>query len=193
MLIKTTELPSQIKKITDGYYNGRLVKLEPTIEFKCPTNWHDANCMKLIAYNSTTGEMKQIDSGYYESYTMFTKEELAMYHGQIVATLLPNMWMILLESYPKSCTVFTHPDNVAKTIDTNEEELSNLELKVLFITRSLIAPARLDEARRFEISKAVWLELQDGLKAKGYLMKNGALTLKGKNRATGLYFNSWER
>ncbi len=192
MLIKTKELPANVLKVVSQFYNSKAVKLEAREEFKCPTNWHDANLMKLIALNTDTGELKAITSGYYDNYVNFTVEEKAMYHGGINGILTPNMRMILVETYPKSCTIFTHPDNVAKAITEPEEELSNLELKVLFITRSLISSARLEEARRFGIPRAVWLELQAGLYSKGYLMRTGALTLKGKNRAAGLYFNSWE-
>lgn len=193
MLIKTTELPYDIRKIVEGLYKGRLIKLEQCIEFTAGTNWHDANIMRFTMYNQQTGEMKTITSGWYENYVNFTPEERALYHGQVKGTIEPHIWIIETNSYPKSCTVHTHPANVAPLIETQVDDLSTLELKVLFITRSFISSARLEEARQFGIPKSVWLELQEGLKTKGYLMKNGALTLKGKNRATGLYFNSWER
>lgn len=181
--VTVKELPYEIQKVVNGLYKGRTIKAHPCVDFKCPTNWHDANVMKLTAYNASTGELKTITSGCYDNYMNFTPEEKAMYHGKLQSTLPPNIWMILTESYPKSCSIFTHPDNISKLIASNESDLSELEKKVLFITRSLISSARLDEARRLGIPKPVWLELQAGLIQKGYLMKNGALTIKGKNVA----------
>ena len=192
MLIKTTELPYDIRKIVEGLYKGRLVKLEQCIEFKAGTNWHDANIMRFTMYNQHTGEMKTITSGYYDSYMSFTQEELALYHGHVKGTIEPHIWIIETNSYPKSCTVHTHPDNLAPLLETTKDDLSNLELKFLYITRSLISSARLEEARRFGIPKYVWEELKLSLISKGYVMKNGALTLSGKNRAANLNFNTWE-
>lgn len=192
MLIKTVELPYDIRKVVEGLYKGRLVKLEQCIEFKAGTNWHDANIMKFTMYNQLTGEMKTITSGYYDSYMNFTKEELALYHGHVKGIIEPHIWIIETNSYPKSCTVHAHPDNLAPLLETTKDDLSNLELKFLYITRSLISSARLEEARRFGIPKSIWEELKLSLISKGYVMKNGALTLSGKNRAANLNFNSWE-
>jgi hypothetical protein len=192
MLIKTVELPYEISKIVEGLYKGRLVKLEQCIEFTAGTNWHDANIMRFTMYNQQTGEMKTITSGWYENYLSFTKEELALYHGQVKGTIEPHIWIIETNTYPKSCTIHTHPANVLPLIEIPADDLSNLELKFLYITRSLISSARLEEARRFGIPKSVWEELKHSLIQKGYVMKNGALTLTGKNRAANLNFNYWE-
>jgi len=192
MLIKTTELPYNIHKIVEGLYKGRFVKLEQCIEFTAGTNWHDANIMRFTMYNQQTGEMKTITSGWYDSYMNFTKEELALYHGQVKGTIEPHIWIIETNSYPKSCTIHTHPDNVAPLLETITDDLSNLELKFLYITRCTMSFARLEEARRFGIQKSVWEELKYSLIDKGYVMKNGGLTLAGKNRAANLNFNSWE-
>jgi len=180
--VTVKELPYEVQKVVNGLYKGRTIKAYPCVDFKCPTNWHDANIMRLTAYNVNTGELKTITSGWYDNYLCFTPEEKAMYHGQLQSVLPTNIWIILTETYPKSCSVYTHPDNISKLL-TVEYDLSELEKKVLFITRSLISSARLEEARRLGIPKPVWQELQTGLISKGYLIKNGALTLKGKNVA----------
>lgn len=184
------ELPIDIQNIISSLYKGKSVKVYPCINFCCPTNWHDANIMKLTAYNATTKESKTITSGYYDNYVCFTTEEKAMYHGELKSALPTDIWMILTETYPKSCSIYAHPDNISKLIAAETTDLSELEKKVLFITRSLISSARLEEARRLGIPREVWLELQASLYKKGYLMRSGALTLKGKNIAKDIpYYN----
>jgi len=192
--IKSKELPKDVQAVIKQYgYNGNTVKLIPCIEFKCPTNWHDANIMKLVAYNSETGEHKGITSGYYDSYVNFTKEELAMYHGKL-ETQIPSskIWMILVETYPKSCRVYCHPTAMVSAIDKPKLELTKIQEVVLFITRSLISSAREKEARYYyKMTLAEYNTAKAELFGLGLLTKSGSLTLEGKNRSQGLNFNSW--
>ncbi len=75
--------------------------------------------------------------------------------------------------------IFVHPANMTKFLPDNQEELSQEEKRVLYYTRSLISKARP------KFNQAVVQSLID----RGYLQKNKALTIKGKNVAANL---TWE-
>lgn len=195
MRIPFSKLPIAIQKLlkVDYKFNKQEVKVEPTVDFKCPTNWHDANIMRLVVYNQTTGEHKCQTSGYYDSYVNFTKEEAAMYHGKLQTTIPDaTIWIFLLESYPKGCTVYCHPTALAAAIETKIPDLTLQQKLVLQLTRQLISSYRLEEARRYKISKVVWEETKQSLITLGYMRANGSLTIEGKNVAQQFNINPWE-
>ena len=194
-LIKAKELPRELQAVIKMYgYNGTQVKVIPTVEFKCPTNWHDYNIMKLVVFNQTTGEHKCQQSGFYDSYVNFTKEEAAMYHGKLESRIPdPSVWFLLIETYPKSCRVYCHPSAISKQIEQPPVELTRLQELVLYLTRSLIASAREKEAvYYFKLTRTEYNTAKAELYGLGLMTKAGSLTLEGKNRANGLNFNSWD-
>lgn len=190
-LIKTSELPRDVQAVIKSYnYNGREVKVIPCVDFKCPTNWHDYNIMKLVVYNQETGQHKCQTSGFYDSYVNFTKEEMAMYHGHLQSQIPgPHIWFLLVETYPKSCRVYCHPTAISKAIAPDKIDLTRRQEICLYIIRSLISSARWDEARMFKFTKQEWETVKAELFGLGLLSKTGSLTLVGKNRSQGLYFN----
>jgi hypothetical protein len=193
-LIKSKELPRDVQAVIKQCgFDGTQIKIIPCVDFECPTNWHDYNIMRLTAYNSQTGEHKTQTSGYYDSYVNFTKEELAMYHGKLKTQIPgPHIWMILTDTYPKSCRVYCHPTAIAKAIEQPKVELTRVQELVLYLTRSLIASAREKEARHyFGLTLAEYNTAKAELFGLKLMTKTGALTLDGKNRAHGLNFNSW--
>ena len=193
-LIKAKELPKDVLAvIRECGFNGTEIKIIPCIEFKCPTNWHDYNIMRLTAYNQDSGKYHTQTSGNYDSYVSFTKEELAMYHGALQTTIPgPHIWMILTETYPKSCRVYCHPDAITKKICPPKIELTKRQEICLYITRSMISRYREEEARTFKFSRAEWATTKAELYGLGLMTQAGALTLAGKNRSQGLNFNHWE-
>jgi hypothetical protein len=194
ILIKAKELPLDVQAVIKQYgYAGTEIKLIPCIEFNCPTNWHDYNIMRLVAYNSETKEHKGLTSGYYDNYVNFTKEEAAMYHGKLNTQIPgPHIWMILTETYPKSCRVYCHPTAMAKAIEEPKVQLTRIQEVVLFLTRSLIASAReKDAVYYYKMTQTEYATAKAELYGLGLMTKTGALTLTGKNRALGLNFNSW--
>jgi hypothetical protein len=194
-VLKTKELPLDVQVLLKTCYNfnKREVKVEPVIDFTCKTNWHDANCMTLVGYNQLTGKHVAQASGYYDSYCNFTAAEKAMYHGKLATKIEgPHMWFFLIETYPAGCTVYCHPDALAKAIAPPPMELDKRLQIVLYITRSLIAPARIEEARRFKFTTREYLACKAELIDLGLINKAGALTTAGKNASSSLNFNTWE-
>ena len=193
-IIKTKELPLDVRALLADYgFTKNTVTVKPTIDFTCPTNWHDANIMRLVVFNQETGEHKCQTSGYYECHMNFDKAEKAMYLGELKSSIPgPHIWFLLLESYPKSCTVFCHPTAIAGAITGPKVELTRKQQICLYITRSLISAARLEEARRFKITKSEWETLKAELFGLKLMTAAGALTLEGKNVSKEFNFNAWE-
>ena len=178
------DLQTIIKK--NGYKSITL-DVEVGSDFTCPTNWSDYNSMQLIMLNRKTGLSKIITSRNYESYVNFTKEELAIYHGTLSCVLEEHMIAILIQSYPKSCTIFCNPGIIAKKLE-QKIQLQEKQLLCLFITRSCKASYRLEEAKQFGFTPETWTKTKLELSELKLLTKRGALTLSGTNQAQGLQF-----
>lgn len=193
--IKTKELPMDIQLFLKGVcnFNKLEVKVEPTVDFTCPGNWNDYNVQRMYVYNQLTGDNKSITSGNYECHLSWTDQEKAMYSGQMKTTIPgPHIWIFITDTLPKGCTVYCHPDAISKLLDSSGPELTRRQQIVLYITRSLISSARLEEARRFRFNMSEWNTCKAELFKLGLMRSNGSLTTEGKNLAQGLNFNSWE-
>ena len=194
-IIKTKELPNDIQVLLKETcdFHKLEVKVEPTVEFTCPHNWHDYNIQRMFVYNQTTGDCKGITSGNYDNHLSWNAQERAMYMGEMKTTIPdPTIWILVTDTYPKQCTVYCHPDAISKLLPGPGPELTRRQQIVLYITRSLIAPARLGEARSFRFSMSEWNTCKAELYALGLMRTNGSLTTEGKNAAQGLMFNTWE-
>lgn len=194
-IIKTKELPVDIQVLlkTVCNFNKLEVKVEPTIDFTCPGNWHDYNVQRMFVYNQTTGEHKGITAGNYDNHLSWNEQERAMYFGKMKTTIPdPSIWIFVTDTYPKQCTVYCHPDAISKLLPEPGPALSRRQQIVLYITRSLISSARLEEARRFKFTLAEWNTCKAELFKLGLMRSNGSLTTEGKNASQGLVFNTWE-
>jgi hypothetical protein len=79
-------------------------------------------------------------------------------------------------------TFYVHPDDTAKLIPQDKSAtLEPIELKFLAIMRGVKSSYRLDEFRRQGISTAQIAAFKDKFTAIGYLNKQGAITIQGKN------------
>lgn len=97
--------------------------------------------------------------------------------------------------------VYCHKDNMPVNLNPPEEELTQEELCVLYFTRHYkssyagMSNYRFRECVRSgaKMSLALWDATKQGLMQKGLLMKNGGLTINGRNRARNLDWNYAEK
>lgn len=194
-ILKTKDLPLDIQVLLKETcdFHKLEVKVEPTIDFTCPGNWNDFNIQRMFVYNQTTGESKGITSGNYECHLSWTEQEKAMYLGKLKTSIPdPSIWIIVTDTHPKGCTIYCHPDAISKQLEGPKLELPRRQQIVLYITRSLVSSARLEEARRFRFTMSEWNTCKAELFNLGLLRSNGSLTTEGKNLAQRLNFNTWE-
>lgn len=194
-IIKTKELPLDIQVLLKSAcdFNKLEVKVEPTVDFTCPGNWNDYNVQRMFVYNQTTGAHKGITAGNYDNHLAWNEQERAMYLGKITTKIPdPSIWIFVTDTYPKQCTIYCHPDALSKLLPDAGPELTRRQQIVLYITRSLISSARLEEARRFRFNMSEWNTCKAELYKLGLMRSNGSLTTEGKNLAQGLNFNTWE-
>jgi hypothetical protein len=195
MLIRFKELPPDVQAVARTYgFSGLEAELKPCAQFKCPTNWCDYNIIRLVGYNQENGQHAVQTSGHYESFMNWTKEEQAMYAGKIECPISsPKHWFLVIDSYPKHCTVYCHPDAVnAKLLTGSGPELTKRELICLYLSAHWKASYRKDEARKFGFTIGEWNTCIAVLHGHGLLTVAGSVTTAGKNRARNLEFNSWE-
>lgn len=180
-VMKMKELPwpiQQVIKSREGF-NLQQVRVEAVVNFVAPHNVFDYNIMRVIGFNMTTGNSKEITSGYYESCMNWNDEEKALYFGKVNAVLTPNIWFIVLDTYPKHrATVYCHPLAIAAAIEPPKTELTHAQNRCLYLTRSLMSFAR-------PKGKA-WDTIKMELYKLGLMTKGGALTIAGKNIAQNL-------
>ena len=180
-VIKMKELPWPIQQVIKSHegFNLQQVQVEPVVNFKAPHNFFDYNIMRVIGFNMSTGNSKEISSGHYESFMNWNDEEKALYFGKVNAVLTPEVWFIVLDTYPKHrATVFCHPLAIAKAITPPAVELTPAQERCLYLTRSLMSFAR-PKGKAWDVTKAELYGL-------GLMTKGGALTIAGKNIAQNL-------
>jgi hypothetical protein len=180
-VIKMKELPWPIQQVIKSHegFNLQQVRVEAVVDFTAPRTYCDYNIMRVIGFNMTTGNSKEISSGHYESCMNWTAEEKALYAGNVKAVLTPDVWFIVLDSYPKSrATVYCHPLAIAKAISPPAVELTPAQEHCLYLTRSLMSFAR-PKGKAWDTAKAELYSL-------GLMTKGGALTIAGKNIAQNL-------
>lgn len=185
-IIKTKELPIDIQVLLKSVcdFNKQEVKVEPTIDFACPGNWHDYNIQRMFVYNQVTGEHKGITAGNYDNHLSWNEQERAMYLGKITTKIPdPSIWIFVTDSYPKQCTVYCHPDAISKLVSAPKIELTEIQSKCLFYARALISSARPKGPK--------WTTAKAELYAMGLMRANGSLTTEGKNIAQDLNYNTW--
>lgn len=191
-IIKTSELPRVIREAVQAKYNLREVKVTACEKCHVGTSWHDANRTDVTVIDLSTDKIQTVDGRYYDSYVNMSTHERALYRGIDIPIQHKDLWVIEFNSYPKSAHIYCHPDNISKLLPA-DLPLTLHQKVVLNITRSLISSARLEEARRFGISRAKWLTTVSQLIAIGLMSKNGALNTKGKNEAAKYNYNYFDK
>ena len=94
----------------------------------------------------------------------------------------------------KYLTIYCHPSNMPVNLEGPKEELSQDELAVLYYTASYKSSyAGRSNYRHYEyqsnggkMTETDWDNMKLSLMTKGFLLKNGALSINGKNRAANL-------
>jgi len=190
-IIKTSELPLAVRAAVQSVYNFREVKVQVGTEFTVGTSWHDCNRTDVTVLDLANDKTQTVQGGYYNSYVNMSRDERALYHGVKVPITTPDIWILEFNTYPKSVTVYCHPDCIAKLLPA-ELPLTRNQQIVLYITRSLISSARAEEARRFKIGKQELETIKSQLQILGLMTKAGSLTIAGKNEAMKHNFNYWE-
>ena len=82
-VIKMKELPwaiQQVIKSREGF-NLQQVRVEAVVDFTAPRTYCDYNIMRVIGFNMSTGNSKEITSGHYESH-MNWNEEISCLMGE---------------------------------------------------------------------------------------------------------------
>lgn len=173
--VSKKDLPDWVKRILKQKKIGKEIMVEIGTNVNIGSNWHDANVKEIFGY----------DKGKVSSVTAIgtmqlgdTKKDIQAKKG-FKTKLNPDRMILVTNTYPKSATLYVHPDAVIKALEPEvENELSKEEIMLLFITRGLKPSFRRQEAASYGID---YNSVSQTLINKGYLMKNKAINKKGKN------------
>lgn len=87
------------------------------------------------------------------------------------------------QGYLESITFVVHPNDWTARALPEVPELSRMEQLVLVMTRGLTSAGRKNDRERYRIKDSDWESAKESLIAKELLIKNGAITVKGRNVA----------
>lgn len=173
--VSKKDLPNWVKKVLKEKKIGKEILVKIGANVKVGSNWHDANVRYIYGYDK--GKVKAIPA----IGTMSlgdTKKDIKAKKG-FETKLTPDKMILVTDSYPKKATLYVHPDAVIKALENEDEDnLSNEEIMLLYITRGLKPAFRRQEAASYGID---YNSVSQSLINKGYLMKNRAINKKGKN------------
>lgn len=175
--IKTPEIAEIVSKCFP-YYKGRKVTLYTTESVVCDGAWSGgsrtvsvgydmANATRLpsianlstpVQFGGNSGANVKLEPGFaIVQHVMFCGKDLGI-------------------------DINIHPDNMNQSLlPVQDNDLSEKEKIVLSISNSLKSFARMEYGRYNGINKVEWESIKTDLITKGYMAKNGAPTIKGKN------------
>lgn len=186
MLVSMRDMPKWVQENVEKCLDQKLKEIE--IEYaeviKIGIVWHEACRRYLFARRPQDGKIMQLDSGYYDSLLNSEREQRMAYFGGEIK-LPPGGEILEVLTYPKMAKLYRHP-SLGGTGLPEKYELSEEEKLVLYIHRTYIPSARPEYFRRAGLKKDQVENIIRSLQDKGYMQKNKALTLKGKNAVGSL-------
>lgn len=192
IILDKKDMPDWVKPILGASFPNITVKIdeEPTIGGKI----YDYDVMRtyfLVGDKGNKTRVEEKGSAHEESYLNADKGERALYHGvkvRLSPSIIENkpLMVLITHTHPKMAELFVHPENMPKVIDNDkkEDDLSKEEKAVIAIIKGFISSYRKEYYSRYGIRN--YEKIIEGLKEKGILSGNGALTTKGKNIALEL-------
>lgn len=184
--IDVKDAPDWVRRTLKGF--RKPIKLKIGAEVSTPSNWHEANKKVLFFYNK--GRVERQDGAFSDSILFSDKKERAVHDG--IKVRLENADQMLLETntYPKTATLYVHPDAMNKMISHDKDEVPKDEEIVLIATRMWKNTYGGEKNLRFKnakrstgITQERWDKAKENLIKNKYLTKAGALTTKGRNIA----------
>jgi hypothetical protein len=175
-VVSPKDLPDWVRKILKQKGMRKDITVNVASKVDIGGNWHDANVRDVYVYEK--GKIKNIHGiggmGPWDSKT----ERIAK--TGFTDKLTIDRMVLVTNTYPKNAELYVHPDAMIKAIGMEErgDDLSKEEILTLRIVQGLKSFARRREAQEFGID---FDSMAEQLKNKGYLMKNGAISKKGKN------------
>lgn len=183
MYLKRKDVLPCIRNVVD--WNAAEYKVEVCTEVRLDDNsWSGGGTRYTYrGVNLETGEVKYPESDEYGN--PFTNPEVP------TVILQPGFAIVKFGCFcgKKMCpTVFLHPDNATKLLESNNPELTFNERAVLVYTRSLKNSYGGEKDIRFRdankdlgISREEWNKAQASLIERKMLNKRGSITADGKN------------
>lgn len=173
-----------VKKYAPEGFNKRAVKVEATETVHLTgLQWGGGYKNEFVVVNLADGQHAVVPEPHYMAGSSYPSQKLRAGLAAICYSYAGSN---------KYVTVYLHPDNVTPQLE-DKPELSPKELACLVATRSLKNSYGGETELRFKECKRNgsistwedWVAIRDGLINKGFLTKSGALTIKGKNAASG--------
>jgi hypothetical protein len=161
-------------------YNGtkfRVEVIKDTIFHMHDTSWSDGSRTSYALFN--------ID----KMATAILPNFHPVFDGQVIPNKIevaPGYIVVehsIFRGKDMGITLHVHSDNYKVFELPIVAELSQSEQVVLSGTKCLKAFCRKDEAARYKVTAKMYENAKNNLIAKGYLSKNGAITISGKNVA----------
>lgn len=191
IILDKKDMPDWVKPILGASFPTITVKVdeEPTIGGR----FYDYDVMRtyfLVGDKGNKTRVEEKHAAHEDNYINADRGERALYHGvkvKLAPSIMENkpLMVLITHTHPKMAELFVHPENMPKVIDTDkkDDDLSKEEKAVIAITKGFISSYRKEYYKKYKIN---YEKVIEGLKQKGILSGNGALTTKGKNIALDL-------
>ena len=169
-------------------YNGKTFKLSSNPPSRLDSYWDGGSRDYFYFYSPAEDKMLTVHSNHpaFEPDQPSTLKEL------------PPDLILIEHSYfcgkDHGLTFYVHPDNLAKYLPKSTAEITELEIAILKVTRSLKntyagqSEIRYNHVREeFSITFQQYREVQNRLYSKGLLRKNFSITPDGRNAIADRY------
>lgn len=179
MSIAIKDAPNWVKKILKNMKMRKDIEVTVGVDHSIPGTWHDNNLVTLYFYKN--GKVQEQEGSYGGQNPYTSREKNIVNKGFKIKLSSLDEMLLRTNTYPKTATLYVHPDAMVKMLPEPATDLTALEKAVLFVTRSLKSFARKEEADSYGISGRDYDSAKKSLIEKGLLKKNGSITPNGKN------------
>ena len=171
--------PSQVPAHLKGGYNGKMFRAEVTesvtIHAQSGT-WSGGSRETYHAIDLATGKTAPASDNASAPWDKDRKNQtITLRSGFAIVKA------IMFKGKDLGLTFYVHPSDAVKLLPASDDEITPTERKVLAIIGGLKSSYRKEYFARAGIGDAELEAIKTGLIKRGYLLKNGAITPKGRN------------